>query len=111
MDINKERVLERVTRNSPGRWKERGFSMLPHSLLNDQRLSRSSLIVYWVLAMHSFRGQKYCFPSLGTIAKECHSSPPTIIKAIKQLREYGHLTVDGDKKSGKVNKYCLKAKV
>ena len=86
-----------------------GFSIIPTQILMDERLSRSCLVVFWVLTVHVFRGKKFCFPSTATIAKEAHSSRPTVIKAIKELEQYGYLEVE--RFTGSVSKYYLKALV
>lgn len=90
------------------KWKM-GFAMIPTQVLMDEQLSRSCLIVFWVLTVHIFRGKKYCFPSIPTIAKEAHSSRPTVIKAIKELEQNGYLDVE--RTSGEVSKYYLKVLV
>src|SRR3990167_6980923 len=77
------------------RWKSDGFAMLPTKLLYDERLSRSCLMIYWVLITHLFRGKAYCFQSTQTIAKESRYSRPTVIKAIKELKLCGYLEIDG----------------
>ena len=90
---NKSGLLKKYIRNSPMKWKM-GFSMIPTQILMDERLSRSCLVVFWVLTVHIFRGKRFCFPSTATIAKEAHSSRPTVIKAIKELEQYGYLEVE-----------------
>ena len=102
-------ITERYLRNSPIKWKKMGFAMLPTSVVMDIRLSRPCLMVYWILVMHLFKGRKYCFPSLKIIAEESRYSRPSVVKAIKELKKCGYLEVEGDQKSGKVNKYFLKA--
>ena len=104
--FNQKGLLSKYLRNSPIKWKI-GFAMVPTQILMDDRLSRSCLIVFWVLTVHIFRGKKFCYPSTATIAKESHSSRPTVIKAIKELEQYGYLEVE--RKSGGVSKYFLKA--
>ncbi len=105
--LNKKGLLNKYLRNSPIKWKHQGFALVPTQILMDERLSRSCLVVFWVLTVHIFKGKKFCFPSTTTIAKESHSSRPTIIKAIKELERYGYLEVE--RKKGGVSKYYLKA--
>ena len=104
--MNKNDLFKKYTRNSPLKWKEIGFAMLPTKLLGDDRLSKACLIVFWVLTVHLFRGKEYCFPSMETIAKEAHATKPTIIKAIKDLEKCGYLEVE--RTFGRNNKYYLK---
>jgi DNA-binding transcriptional regulator YhcF (GntR family) len=66
-------------------------------------------VVFWVLTVHIFRGKRFCFPSTATIAKEAHSSRPTVIKAIKELEQYEYL--EEERSSGGVSKYYLKVLV
>lgn len=106
---NSHNLEQKYLRNSPIKWKKLGFAMLPTSLLGDSRLSRSCLLVFWVLTVHLFRGKKYCWPSIKTIAGEAHMSSPTVIKAVKQLKQFGYLEVEGSMQSGKANHYFLKA--
>lgn len=107
MEINKDKLLKRYMRNSPSKWKLQGFAMLPNRLLFDEKLSRSSLLVFWILTIHLFKGKEYCYPSLPTISKEAHCSKPTAIKAIKELEMLGYLQVDRTE-TGRRNKYYLK---
>ncbi|MGD0630289.1 MAG: helix-turn-helix domain-containing protein [Terracidiphilus sp.] len=105
---NKSGLLKKYIRNSPMKWKM-SFTLIPTQILMDERLSRSCLVVFWVLTVHIFRGKKFCFPSTATIAREAHSSRPTVIKAIKELEQYGYLDVE--RTSGGVSKYYLKVLV
>ena len=105
---NKSGILKKYVRNSLMKWKM-GFAMIPTQVLMDERLSRSCLIVFWVLTVHVFRGKQYCFPSIPTIGREAHSSRPTVIKAIRELEHYGYLDVE--RTSGGVSKYYLKVLV
>ena len=107
MEINKSKILKNAIRNSPSKWKLAGFAMLPTRLLMDDKLSKGALLVFWVLTVHIFKGKEYCFPSLGTIAKEAHCVKNTAIKAIKELEARGYLEVDRSL-GRKANKYYLK---
>ena len=105
--INKNGLLKKYMRNSPIKWKM-SFAMIPTQVLMDERLSRSSLLVFWALTVHLFRGKEYCFPSLKTLQQESHSSRPTVIKAIKLLEQFGYLQVE--RTEHKNNRYYLKVK-
>lgn len=107
--ISFEKEIHKYTANSINTWKHRGFAILPHALLADERLPRSALMVFWVLTMHLFRGKKYVFPSLPTIAKEAHMCRRTAFTAVKKLRELGYLEIG--KTKGKPNKYFLKSDI
>lgn len=107
---NQNPLLMRYARNSPIRWRKVGFVMLPHELLFDDSLPRAALMVYWVLVVHTFSGKNECYPSLKTLEGETRYSRPTIIEAIEALKVNGWLDVEGDKKSGKVNRYFIKLK-
>ncbi len=108
MDINKKELLNKMTRNSPIRWKKVGFVMLPHELLFDEKLPRAALMVFWVLVVHTFTGKKGCYPSLLTLEEETRYSRPTIIAAINALEKEGWLNVD--RAEGKVSQYYVKLK-
>lgn len=109
--MNKNELLKKYIRNSPIKWKHDGFVMLPHALLFNQNASYASLLVFWVLTAHLFKGKDYCFPSLRVLQDETRLSKNTVLKGIKELKDLGYLEVQGDRKSGKVNKYYLKVKV
>ena len=108
-DFNKTGYLNKFKRNLPTNWKLLGFAMLPTKILFDERLSRSCMVVFWVLTVHLFHGKKYAFPSISTIQKESHASRPTVIKAIKELEAAGYLEVERVGRT--VNKYFLKVRV
>jgi hypothetical protein len=108
MQFNKEEIEKRILRHSPTKWKHLGFAMLPTKILMDDRLSRSSLIVFWVLTVHIFKGKQSCFPSLNTISEEAHCSKPTTIKTIRELESLKYLEVDRTLGRNS-NKYYLKA--
>ena len=97
--------LQKVTRNSPVRWRNSGFAMLPNSLIFDERVGRSGLLVFWALTIHLFSGKDYCFPSRQTLAKETRLSPRSIPRAIKELTVAKYLIVES--KPGEVNRYKL----
>jgi hypothetical protein len=105
MEIFKEGYLKKVTRNSPVRWRNSGFAMLPNSLIFDDRIGKSALLVFWALTIHLFQGKDYCFPSRKTLAKETRLCPRTITNAIKELRDNHYLIVES--KAGEVNRYKL----
>jgi len=106
--IDKKKLLDRYSRNTPGKWKEVGYSMLPHALLQDHRISKTSLVVYWVLRMHIFKGKKSCNPSLEKIAEETHCVKGTALRAIRELERLGYLHVERDKeKKRRTNSYTL----
>lgn len=101
----KKGYMDRVTRNSPLRWRSSGFAMLPNSLIFDERVGRAGLLVFWALTLHLFEGKEYCFPSRQTLAKETRLSNRTITRAIAELRENKYLIVET--KPGEVNRYKL----
>jgi hypothetical protein len=101
-----EGYLKKVTRNSPIRWQNSGFAMLPNSLIFNANISRSGLLVYWVLTVHLFKGKTYCFPKIETIAKEARCDRRTVTRAIRELKDTGYLKVEST--PGEVNRYKLK---
>jgi hypothetical protein len=102
MEDFKAGYLKKVTRNSPIRWQNSGFAMLPNSLIFNQHIGRSALLVYWVLTVHLFKGKDYCFPKINTIAKEARCDHRTVTRAIRELKETGYLKVEST--PGEVNR-------
>lgn len=105
------KLLKRYSQNAPKDWKRTGFAVLPTSVVMDERLSRTALVLFWVLTARTFRGKDYCFPSLRTLEEEVHASRPTVIKAVRELEAYGYLQVQRDRQKRKINRYFLKAKI
>jgi hypothetical protein len=108
MQFDKKEIEKRILRSSSAKWKHLGFAMLPTRILMDEKLSKSSLLIFWVLTVHIFKGKQSCFPSLETMSNESHCSKPTTIKAIKELEKLGYLEVDRSLGRNS-NKYYLKA--
>ena len=109
--IDKNKLLTKYTRHSLIRYKHEGFVIIPHSLLFNTKIGNCARMVFWVLTMHMFKGKEYCFPSLLKLQEETQLSRNTVLKGIRQLKLAGYLEVEGDKKTGKVNKYYLKIKI
>ena len=107
--IKKSGYTEKLLKNSPIKWKHKGFVMLPHELLFNEKIGHSGLLVFWVLTAHLFRGKSYCFPSIEKLEKETRLSKHTVINGIKQLEMAEYLEVE--RKKGKTNKYFLKVKI
>ncbi|MBI2123810.1 MAG: helix-turn-helix domain-containing protein [Candidatus Wildermuthbacteria bacterium] len=107
--VNDGATLKKIIGKSPSKWKYYGFAMLPTRLLMDDKLTKSSLLVFWVLTVHVFKGKQYCFPSLKTISNEAHCSKPTAIRAIRELETLKYLDVERTR-GRKSNRYYLKVK-
>ncbi|MDD2766339.1 MAG: helix-turn-helix domain-containing protein [Candidatus Moranbacteria bacterium] len=106
--INRGNRMEGYIKNSRDKWREIGFSMIPHKVLLDKRLTRPAKLVYCNLVMHTFAGKEDCHPSQRTIASETNCAKNTVIKAIGELEEIGYLRVErSSKNSRKVNRYIL----
>jgi DNA-binding MarR family transcriptional regulator len=103
MGFNFQKLFSRYATKSPERWKIYGWSCLTNSLLFDERLTKNHLLVCLVIAVHHFRGQDYCNPSLRTIAREARLSIQTTINAVRELEKQGWLQVE--RNPGKANKY------
>ncbi len=111
MELNQSKLLAQYTRNSPSRWKTYGFIKVPTALIFEKRISRVGILLYVVLAAHTFKGKASCFPSLTTIAEEAHCSKSTAIKATKELERLNLITVDRKRIAGnknKANRYFIK---
>lgn len=108
MEIDKDKLMKRFSENSLTKWKDRGFSMIPHKVLLDKRLSKPAKLVYCNLVMHTFIGKEVCNPSQKTIALETHCSKNTVIKATEELEKVGYVRVErSSKNSRKVNRYIV----
>ena len=105
ISINRKRALEKALRNSKNLWKIKGFAMLPHRLIFDDRVGKNGLLVFWVLTIHKFRGKKGHDPELETIEKESRLSRPTVIKTIRDLENAGY--IETEKASGIKTRYYL----
>jgi DNA-binding MarR family transcriptional regulator len=108
LDINKNLLLKKYSRNSKSAWKDTGYTVFNHAFFFDQRLSKSALLVCALLAIRTFRGQKFCYPSLRTISTEARCSKSTVVRAIKLLEETKYLRVErGHRNSRRNNQYFL----
>jgi len=103
MRFNFQKPFNRYLEKSSERWKTHGWSCLTNSLLFDERLTKNHLLVCLVLAVHNFRGQDYCSPSVRTIAREARLSIQTTINAVRELEKWDWLQVH--RGPGKANKY------
>lgn len=102
----KRQTINKYLRNSPIKWKEIGFVMLPHRLLFDKDLKMSDRMVYWVLLVHQFQGKDYCTPSQALIAEEAGVSLRTITSTIQRLEKTGWIDVVPS--PGHVSKYYVR---
>ena len=103
LDINKDLLLKKYSRNSKDSWKENGYTIFNHAFFFDQRLSKSAMLVCALLAIRTFRGQKFCYPSLRTISNEARCAKSTAIRAIKLLEETKYLRVERSKRNSRRN--------
>ena len=97
------KIKKTILEQSPIRWKEIGFVMLPHKILFDDALTGSDLMVYWVLMVHQFNHKENCSPSQGTISKESRLCRRTVISSIQRLEKAGWIKKEN--KLGWVSSY------
>lgn len=90
MEIFKKGYLQKVTRDSPVRWRNPGFAMLPNSLIFDETIGDAAPLVFWSLTMHLFEGKEYCFPSRKTISHETRLSLRTRVKRTSGQSLFDH---------------------
>lgn len=66
-------------------------------------------LVLHSLAYHMNNDTGLCYPSLDTIARECHMTKAGVIQAIDRLEESGEIAVDRQDRpgSGSVNRYFM----
>jgi hypothetical protein len=105
MEKFKREYLGKVTRNSPLKWRNEGFAMLPNSLIFNENIGKAALLVFWALTLHLFQGKDYCFPSRRTLAKETRLSIRTIVRAVNELEANHYLIIE--RRPGEVNRYKL----
>ncbi len=66
------------------------FTILEDSILEDQRISKHGLLVYWVLCRHADH-KACCFPSIRKIAKGARISTSTVWAAVEELIKTGYI--------------------
>lgn len=72
-----------------------GFGLAPRKIFKDERLNGYSKLIYLCISSYtniSFENAQ-AFPSINRIAEECGIGKTTAIKYLKQLEEYGYITV------------------
>lgn len=85
------------------------FIIIPKNVLQDQRLSKGSLMLYGYLLFRTGEND-YCWPGYNTIQKDLKLTRPTITRSIKQLEKLGWLTyTPGSKGKRGSNRYYLKS--
>ena len=85
------------------------FVLLPYSVLDDLRLSKSDIQVYIALARYADNETRLCYPSMATIAKVSRLRRPTICKSLINLESYGYIIIK--RQHGHVNHYQLPVKL
>lgn len=81
------------------------FLWIHHLVWDDKRLSASAKVVYFALARFANFETQECFPSMETLARECHLKENTIRSALKRLKKSRYIEIKEDK--GVVNRYRL----
>ncbi len=66
------------------------FTILEDAILEDQRIRKHGLLVYWILCRYA-DNKAQCFPSIRKIAKEARLSPSTVWAAIEGLVTNGYI--------------------
>lgn len=67
------------------------FTMVENAIIQDERLSKSDVMIYLILCMHADKNGENCYPSIRTIARESRSDKKTVIKSIDELVKIGYL--------------------
>lgn len=106
MNKDKDYLNKFLEKPFKGKYKVEGWVAIPNKVVFDDRLSKSDLLVFWVLTIHQFRGKDFCFPSQKLIAEEAKLSRPTVNASVKRLEKYGYLEIE--KKRGFSHRYYLK---
>lgn len=83
----------------------RKFTILPNSIIDDEKLSCQEKMVYAVLLRYGFKKGE-CWPSLKTLIKKSGVSRWKIFSVLKSLNHNGYIEIE--KTKGVVNRYLLK---
>lgn len=88
------------------------FTMIENAIIEDERVSRQALLVYWVLCKHADNKNGECWPGFTRISKIARYSRPKVISAIEELVDFGYIlkecrVKDGDPKTHLRNKYTI----
>lgn len=67
------------------------FTILEDRILDDERISKHGLLVYWVLCRHA-DSHAQCFPSIRRIGKQTRISSSTVWEAIEELVVAGYVS-------------------
>lgn len=79
------------------------FTLLEDKILEDERISKHGLLVYWILCRHA-DNQAQCFPSMTRIGKQARISRSTAWEAIEELITAGYISRQKRKVPGKQEK-------
>jgi len=80
------------------------FTQLSDSVLKDERLNKSHLMVYWILCHHMDNVTHRCYPGYNRIAKMARLSKSTVSKALLDLEKYRYIHIERrtkDRQNGK----------
>jgi len=69
----------------------KNYTMLPHVVLNDNRLSSTDKLVFWAISSFAFGNKNTCDPDETTLAKMCGVSEKTIERAVTKLEKCGYI--------------------
>ncbi len=82
-----------------------GFSMFPAVVMRDSRLTDHAKVMYCELLWFA-RQNKKCYPGLDRLAKNRNVSRQSVYNQIKQLKDFGLITVE-QRGMGKTNVYYI----
>lgn len=100
-----DKFKEDLVDKSSLKWKIKGFTKLPNSILFDNKVSKSGLLVFWALSMHLFKNV-YVFPSISKLQEETKLSRSSVIAGTKNLETVNYIKIQ--RHCGKANRYYLK---
>jgi|GEM_PF-6825794 len=73
-------------------FKEAPFARIPHSLLDDETITASAVLVF--AALMSFASRNECFPGIEKIAKRAHLSENSARSGLRCLQKHNYITIE-----------------
>ena len=92
--IQNRAFFESVRFTNPVKMNRSAFGKIgPEVILDDERVTRKHLKIYWMLASAVPRGKDECWIGQRLISKHVRQSQPTVNRKIKDLERWGHVEI------------------
>jgi hypothetical protein len=83
------------------------YAVIPHTIFEDSRLSKTSLRVYLALARHARKESPEVWPSIRLLSEVLTITKPRVREGIKNLIECGHVSDTGKRTARGVHVYKM----